>query len=83
MGFGRRIGVFFLVIGIFLMVLFLFSGVASAPVCGLLGWGGGLTILGSVLLWMSPKPEPQDTGRFRVIKNRNKRIKQEEKQARK
>ncbi len=66
-------GVFFIAIGIFLIMLFVFSDIVHAPLCGMLAWGGGLAAAGSLLIWLNPKPEPPESGRFRMLKNKNKK----------
>ncbi len=72
MEFRRRIGIFFIFIGILLIVLFVFSDIAHVPTCGLLAWGAGLTVVGTLFIWLNPKPDIPDSGRFRMIKKRDK-----------
>ncbi|HEX9018896.1 MAG TPA: hypothetical protein VF806_06900 [Anaerolineaceae bacterium] len=65
---GNRIGIFFILIGLGLIGLYLLSDVAHSPSCGFLVFGGILLAFG-ILLWLrNPKPPPQPSGRFRMLK---------------
>ncbi len=75
MEFRRRIGIFLNFLGILLITLFVFSDIAHSPICGLITWGGGMMVLGTLLIWLNPKPESQDSGRFRVLRKKDRQEK--------
>jgi hypothetical protein len=82
----RRIGNFFIILGIFLIGLFLLSDIANTPNFNLLVFGGFSFLAGVVSKWTSPKEEPKENTRFRLIKNlqdRPKLTREEKKAARK
>ena len=66
----NRVGNFFILIGLFLIGLFVLSDVAKAPTCGFF-IAGALFLGVGISLWIkSPRPPSPPSGRFRVLKNR-------------
>lgn len=66
---ANRIGVFFTLVGGFLVFLGFLSAQSSAPGSAkLVLFGLVLLILGIWMWWRAPKPEKQPTGRFRILK---------------
>ncbi|MEA4906338.1 MAG: hypothetical protein GYA17_15475 [Chloroflexi bacterium] len=74
----RRIGTFFILLGVGLIGLFIFSDVADTPTCNLLLYGIGAILVGTFLLWTNPPPPPDPTNRFRLLKKRKKERQQDE-----
>ncbi len=65
----KRIGTFFVLVGILLIGLFVLSDMAHTPTCNFLFAGAILLVLG-IFLWLrNPSPPPQDTGRFRILRS--------------
>jgi hypothetical protein len=63
-----KIGTFFIFLGIFLIVLYLFSDLANAPALGLLVAGGILSLIG-IWMWTSDRPKKEKRSeRFRILK---------------
>ena len=66
---SSRFGTFFLVIGILLVFLFIFSDVAGQPTFAYFCGGVACVMLGVFLWWRSPPgPPPEPHGRFRTVK---------------
>lgn len=67
-----RVGQFFLTIGLVVLVLFWATGEVNQP-----DWsffcGGALAVALGVLLIVRDRPPPQETGRFRMIKERGRK----------
>lgn len=78
MMFLHRLGVFLLLIGGLLLILFVISNVAEMPDIRLLAAGAMLGVGGFVLRRKNPKPPPPPSERFRVLKRKKKRKDQEE-----
>jgi hypothetical protein len=73
----RRIGEFFLFIGLILLVIFFASDQSQELAWGYLIIGGGLVILGGILMWRRRGPEIE-SNRFRTyrkLRDRPKKIK--------
>ncbi len=70
----HRVGVFFLLLGGFLLLLFVFSA-QSEPggVPALFLWGVMFFFLGAILWWRSPKPPKQPAERFRLLRQAGKK----------
>jgi hypothetical protein len=66
----NRVGNFFILIGLFLIGLFVLSDVAKAPTCGFFITGALSLGLGIFLWFKNPRPPSPPSGRFRVLKNR-------------
>jgi hypothetical protein len=80
--FVSRIGTFFVLIGIGMMVFFGLSDAASTPTMSYFCWGTILLTLGFIFQGQFKRPPGPPTGRFRVlgmIKNLFKRKTKEEK----
>jgi hypothetical protein len=75
----NRIGTFFILLGIFLVVLFVLSDIAQAPTCNFLIIGGVSLSLGIFLWFKDPAPPGPPTGRFRIFKNKGSKNKKQEK----
>ncbi|MBN2148981.1 MAG: hypothetical protein JW726_16470 [Anaerolineales bacterium] len=74
-----RIGVFFLMIGLVLLVIFFTTDQAQHPAYGFFFIGAALTFLGGYLIWRNRKP-PAPTERFRTLrKMRQKQAERREK----
>ena len=69
--FYRRIGRFLFVLGAGFLALFAFSDYAREPRYNLFFWGLIIIITGLVIIRRN-KPEPVDSGRFRMLKNLRK-----------
>lgn len=69
----HRIGNFFIWVGVFLIFLFVLSEIGGATTCGFLIWGVPLLALGIYLWFRDPRPAPQETGRFRILKRSEKK----------
>lgn len=69
----RKIGVFLIMIGIFLLVLYLYSDMAGSPRVALLLAGGILLGLGIwILVATQPEEKPKST-RFRTVRQMKNR----------
>ena len=69
----NRIGNFFMLVGAFILMLFIFSIQAEeGGRAAYLLWGLGLFILGVILWWSGPKPPKQPVDRFRIFKRGKK-----------
>lgn len=67
--FINRVGTFFILIGLGLIGLYILSDIAQAPSCNFIIFGG-ISLAFGIYLWMrDPKPPPQQTGRFRILKS--------------
>jgi hypothetical protein len=66
------VGFFFMLLGAGLIMLFIYSDIARAPQAGLLVLGTLAFLLGMVLRWSNPAPPPQSSGRFGMLKKREK-----------
>jgi hypothetical protein len=67
---GRRLGAFFLSIGVF-SLLYFFLSISAGPVPAVFLLGGvGLVGLGILLLASHPAP-PVDRGRFRIFRRKS------------
>lgn len=75
----HRIGVFFILMGVFLVALFVFSIMAQTPGCGFLLTGGALLGFGVFLWFRDPPQAAPDPGRFRLLKRAGKRREREKK----
>ena len=64
----NKVGTFFLLLGAFLIALFLLSDVAESPSFGLLLFGGLIFIGGILLKIKAPKREIEANTRFQAIK---------------
>jgi multisubunit Na+/H+ antiporter MnhG subunit len=70
---ANRIGTFFILLGLLLVALFVYSDLAKAPTCNLLLFGGISLALG-IFLWLrNPAPPHQESGRFGILKKRGKK----------
>ncbi len=69
-----RVGIFFILVGILLLALFAFAARAGVDnIDGMLLWGLLAFGLGAFLYFRFPKPPPEPSGRFRILKKGNKR----------
>jgi hypothetical protein len=69
----NRVGSFFMIVGGFLVLLFMFSLQAGeGGRASYLLWGLGLFVLGVILWWRGPKPPPHPSNRFRLFKREKK-----------
>ncbi|MFZ6021784.1 MAG: hypothetical protein ACOYXO_19470 [Chloroflexota bacterium] len=70
----NRVGVFFLLVGGFLLLLFVFSAQSeTGGVSALFLWGVIFFFLGAILWWRSPKPPKQPVERFRLLRQAGKK----------
>jgi hypothetical protein len=72
MSLWRKVGGFFIGLGIFLLILFVISDSVRQPEFGLLAGGFGCIALGGFISATHPAPEPPPSPRFRIIKRRKK-----------
>jgi hypothetical protein len=70
---AHRIGTFFILLGIFLIALFLLSDMADAPTCNFFVYGSGLFIIGVIMWFRNPLPAGPPAGRFRLLKSTGKK----------
>lgn len=68
MAIGHRIGTFFIVVGVGLIVLFILSDLAKAPSCNFLITGAISLALGIVLWVRDPGESGSKPERFRTMK---------------
>jgi hypothetical protein len=69
----HRIGTFFMLLGVMLIVLFVLSDLAKTPACNLFFYGGFSIALGVFLWFRDPLPEGPPSGRFRLFKGGGKK----------
>jgi hypothetical protein len=69
----HRVGTFFMLVGIGLIVLFVASDVSGAPACNFLVIGTLLLALGGFLWFRTPAPSGPPSGRFRIFKRAGKK----------
>jgi hypothetical protein len=78
-----KVGKYFIVIGLILMVIFFISSQARHPAFGYLLGGLGLLLLGGTLYFRDRKPADSNTARFRSVRKvqqrRDKRKEEREK----
>jgi hypothetical protein len=67
MSLTSRVGLFFTLIGIFLIGLYLASDAARMNQCGLLMWGAVVTAVG-IILWRKGSPPTESSKRFGTLK---------------
>lgn len=80
--FVSRVGTFFILVGIGMMVFFMLSDAADTPRLGYFCWGTVLLSLGFVFQARFKRPAGPPTGRFSVLqrlKRKPKEAKKEEK----
>jgi len=69
-----RVGTFFMLVGIIILMLFAFAAKAGVDKSeGMLFWGLLAFGLGAFLVFRFPKPPSEPSGRFRILKKGNKR----------
>jgi len=68
---NSRLGTFFVLIGVMLLMLFVFSDLAKQPDFSLLFFGGILVVGGMLLNWRAPAPPRPPSGRFRILRERS------------
>lgn len=73
-----RIGIFFILVGAILLMLFGMAANAGAGTPSILFWGLLCLVLGVFLYFRLPKPPPQSSGRFRILKGKRRRTSSEE-----
>lgn len=69
---SNRIGTFLILVGLLLVSLYIYSDMVKAPVCNLLLIGGSCLALGIFLWFRNPASPPQESGRFRILRKREK-----------
>ena len=67
----NRFGTFFILIGIGALALFVVSDVARMPDFRFLLWGSLALMLGTLVKWLSPKPDKPRANRFRMLRKNN------------
>jgi hypothetical protein len=79
MSFSHRVGTFFILIGGFLIFLFLYSDTIHAPQYSYLLYGiiGCLIGMGLRVMAPAPPPSPPPTERFRILKRKKSESKKE------
>jgi hypothetical protein len=70
MSIGRRVGSFSFVIGMLLILYFVFSASVQTIVMGALLGGLALVGIGFLMIVTHPSPPPQDSGRFRILRRK-------------
>lgn len=78
MSFRARFGNFLLIIGITLVLLFVYTDAASEPYFRYILFGVVLILLGMFLRWITPAQSPPPSGRFRLLKSRPKKPKEKD-----
>ena len=79
-GFGKRAGTFFLVIGVFLVILFISSDAVKTPYYPLICLGALLLGLGWFLRIRNQEPEEtKSSGRFSILQGKPKKEKDNKK----
>lgn len=73
-----RIGKFFIFIGILLILLFIYTDSVGSPYWGYVLLGLPFVLIGMVMRWMTPRPPPVESGRFRMLKKKEVKRKPEE-----
>ncbi|MFA5837408.1 MAG: hypothetical protein WC837_10685 [Bellilinea sp.] len=69
-----RVGTFFMLVGLIILMLFVFAVKAGVDKSeGMLLWGLLAFALGAFLYFRFPKPPPEPSGRFRILKKGDKR----------
>ncbi len=69
----HKVGTFFILLGLLLIVLFVMADMAKAPSCNFFLFGAMFLGLGIFLWFRDPvKPGPP-SGRFRILKNSGKK----------
>ncbi|HEX2980240.1 MAG TPA: hypothetical protein VHO48_08240 [Anaerolineaceae bacterium] len=68
-----RIGTFFLLIGLGLVVLFIYSDVVKAPQYEFLLYGALGMLLGMALRGQANRPPPPESTRFRMLRKQSKK----------
>lgn len=67
----NRLGTFIILVGIGALALFIVSDIARMPDFRLLLWGSMALVLGTVIKWLSPKPDKPRANRFRMLRKNN------------
>ena len=67
----NRFGTFFILIGIGALALFVVSDIARLPDFRFLLWGSLALVLGTLIKWLSPKPDRSRANRFRMFRKNN------------
>ena len=79
-----KVGQFFIIIGLILLVIFFISSLGRAPAFGYLLGGLGLVILGGYIYLQDRPPADPNTARFRTVRKvRERREKQREERKKK
>lgn len=69
-----RVGTFFMLVGLIILMLFVLAVKAGVDKSeGMLLWGLLAFALGAFLYFRFPKPPPEPSGRFRILKKGDKR----------
>ena len=68
-----RFGKVFIFFGIILLLLFVYTDSVGSPYWGYLLLGLPTILVGMAMRWIGPKPEPKETGRFRLLRERKKK----------
>jgi hypothetical protein len=80
----RKVGQFFLYLGLILLVIFFASDQAQHPAYGYFFAGAGLVFLGGYLMWRDRPPVEPNTERFRTLRKiREQQKKRAEEKAKK
>ena len=77
--FVSRIGTFFVLVGVGLMIFFLMSDAASSPQLSYFCWGTVILTLGFIFRGQFKKPAGPPSGRFSVFKRFKRKPKEEKK----
>jgi len=72
----RKIGQFFLYLGLILLVIFFTTDQAQHPAYGYFFSGFGLALLGILMMWRYRNPVEPNTERFRTVRKLRDRDKQ-------
>ena len=73
MTFTHRLGNFFIIVGVALVVLFVISDLGDKPAFGYFFFGLVTVVLGVYLRWRSPNQPAAPAGRFTIIKRMRER----------
>lgn len=78
MSFRARIGNFLLIIGITLVLLFIYTDASGSPYFRYILLGIVFILSGMILRWITPSQAPPPSGRFRILKPRPKKPKEKD-----
>ena len=69
----NRVGTFFILLGLFLIGLYIMSDLTKQAICNLLIFGGAFLSLGIFMWFRDPAKPGPPTERFRILRNTGKK----------